>query len=234
MRKVEKEKIMSTLIQSRVFGKHLPLWTTLGKGIKAASPDEAIKEAGLDWKTTKVPMTTHQPNGSFHGIHIPRHDSIIRQDTGMVLGVMGKTYEVIDNKTPFEMIAEVADSKNVNIDYAGEFDEGRLVWIDTTLTKVIMIGPERLTLHIIVNWSHDGTYALTASFKFVHSDTGSTFSAKIPGFPNSMKIKHTKKCISRINEMVKIINQALGFSEHVEADLTKMVNKPWSITDMEE
>src|SRR3982751_4247482 len=79
-------------------------WHSLGQIVKDyPTSKEALTFAGLDFTVEKQEILTANKVGAATGEHIPIPDyfATVRTDTGAVLGVVGKQYEVVQNTDAF-------------------------------------------------------------------------------------------------------------------------------------
>src|ERR1700722_9835879 len=103
-------------------------WHGLGTyvGDKEVTSAVALKEAGLDWEVEKKPSFyqkadgTYAPNGSF---------DIIRKDTDVTLGQVGRVYKPFQNKQAFEFMDAIIGGGRAAYHTAGSLGKGERVWI---------------------------------------------------------------------------------------------------------
>lgn len=118
---------MSAAVESMAYAGQVP-WHGLGiKVDDAVSPEEMLKEAGLDWTVEKVPMYY---SGDRHGEDIPieGHQLLIRSSDGKQLGVVSKDWIPLQNSEALDFFRHFTDAGNMKMETAGSLHEGRIVW----------------------------------------------------------------------------------------------------------
>ena len=68
--------------------------------------EEALKQGGLDWEVEKLEIKTTS------SIEIPSHRAVIRKDTKEVLGVVGKGYQILQNREAFSFFDEAIKDRS--------------------------------------------------------------------------------------------------------------------------
>lgn len=202
-------------------------WHGLGKPIHATNVEDAITEAGMDWQISKHELKTVSTNPELDGLQLTRHFPIIREDTKVVLGVLGRGYTTIQNKDALQMFQDVLDTNEITLEQGGEFDEGRRLWMVSRLPQELKIGPDEIDRHIIINWSHDGSLALTAAFVPYLRRRHVALTAPVKGMPMSVAIKHTKNNKERINESSKMLKKAYNYFAEASEVFQRMVDEPF-------
>ena len=127
-------------------------WHGLGKRLEnAATSAEAIKAAGLDWKVTKEPLFLEG------GTRLEKALATVREDTGAVLGVVGKVYQPLQNKDAFKFFDAVVGIKEAMYHTAGALGDGECVWILAKLPGVVrVVGDDITEKYLLLTNRHDG------------------------------------------------------------------------------
>lgn len=108
-------------------------WHNLGQIIdRYPTSSEAIGHAGLDYIVEKRPLFTYDTNNHLAGnpdalpeIAVPDFFATVRADTEQVLGVVGKDYEVVQNRDAFAFFDDiVGGGDGVLYETAGALGEG--------------------------------------------------------------------------------------------------------------
>jgi len=87
--------------------------------------EEAIKLAGLDWTVSMQP-TYCKVDGN--DVKLPNR-AVVRSTDRKVLGVVGPTYEPLQNAAAFQFFQPVIDEGHVTLETAGSLKGGQRVWI---------------------------------------------------------------------------------------------------------
>lgn len=90
--------------------------------------EEAIKAAGLNWTVEKRPLFT--PRGNKEDLEeVQGFSAVVRRDKRRVLGVVGKTWQPLQNRDAFQFFDPFVESKVAEFHTAGSLKEGQHVWV---------------------------------------------------------------------------------------------------------
>lgn len=179
----------------------------------------------------KVQQILKETENSY--IKLKGHFSIVRNDTNVSFGVLGKIYECIDNRTCIAMLKPLIDSGKAVIERGGTFNDGANCWIIAKLPGVVNIGPETLDEYVKLSWSHNGTEKLSATFICHQNKNNIQFSPKISGSKVSIEIRHTTNAKKRIEIATDLFNRGNIYFKRVEEVMGELVCVAWSENDME-
>lgn len=150
-------------------------WHGLGQ-IVADYPTsaEAIEHAGLDFAVEKRKLFTYDnenQNGNpdsdiiIPEVEVPGYFATMRTDTEQVLGVVGKDYEVVQNKDAFSFFDAIVGGDGIQYETAGALGKGERIFITAKLPGYIKVGREDLIeQYLFLTTSHDGYGSITAAF----------------------------------------------------------------------
>jgi phage/plasmid-like protein (TIGR03299 family) len=165
----------------------------------------------------------------------PDRKAIVRQDTGDILGIFGKTsYQVhgyrqwlIDN------VAHLLDSSSgdLGISSAGLLRRGGQAWVSIELPEDIEVeGAGHVRPCIIAATSCDGTLATTYAIRIMRPecDNSLRISLSATGDGGTLKIKHSAKSMGRLTDAraaLSLVHQAgdtavSWFNELADVDIT--------------
>lgn len=109
-------------------------WHGLGTALdRPATSKEAMTAAGLDWTVGTRPVSVDCGDGQTIPIH--SHVSLVREDlwadkeTRQVLSVVGRDYDVLQNREAFWFFDQMIGLGKAVYETAGALDGGRVVWI---------------------------------------------------------------------------------------------------------
>jgi hypothetical protein len=104
----------------------------------AMTAAEAIERAGLDWTTHTERIRTE--SGTV--ITGRRCKAVVRDDTGDVLGIVGKKHDTINNRTCFDFMDCVSgQAGGVTYETAGYLGRGERVWMLARTDGILRVGP---------------------------------------------------------------------------------------------
>ncbi|KVV16232.1 phage/plasmid-like protein [Flavobacterium sp. TAB 87] len=98
-------------------------WHNLGQIVSDyPTSQEAIKFAGLDYEVIKLPLYCKTELGQ--SLEVPNFYSTIRTDTKSVLGVVGKEYQIIQNRDAFSFFDSIVGGTGILFETAGALGNG--------------------------------------------------------------------------------------------------------------
>src|SRR6266542_712388 len=215
-------------------------WHELGKIVEQyPTSTEAIKFAGLDYTVEKRKLFTYDSENNFANpdvdiiipeIEVPNYYAIVRADTDQVLGVVGKDYEIVQNKDAFTFFDAIVSGDGIMYETAGALGKGERIFITAKLPDYIKVGSDDLIeKYLFLTTSHDGFGSITAAFTPVRIVCNNTLNAAYRNCSYATKIRHTQNAKERLEEAHKV----MGISNRL-ADFLQGTFNNWSkvrITD---
>ncbi len=210
-------------------------WHGLGQIVQDyPNSAEALKFAGLDYEVIKERIYTTSFNSDGQEMDITQriktHFATIRKDTGDVLGVVGKDYEIVQNLDAFSFFDSIVGGDGIQYETAGALGNGERIFITAKLPNYIKVGREDLIeQYLFLTTSHDGYGSITAAFTPVRVVCNNTLNAALRNHSNSIKIRHTANAKDRLEQAHKV----MGISNHLSGQLEEIFNQ-WTkvkITD---
>lgn len=217
-------------------------WHGLGQIVEGyPTSAEAIQHAGLDYTVEKRPLFTYGndnmiPDGDIFiripEIEVPDYFATVRTDTEQALGVVGKDYEVVQNKDAFTFFDAIVGGEGIMYETAGALGNGERIFITAKLPDYIKVGNEDLIeQYLFLTTSHDGYGSITAAFTPIRIVCNNTLNAALSNHSNSIKIRHTANAKERLEQAHKVMGLANKLSENLEGIFNKW--SKFSITDKE-
>ena len=197
---------------------------------------EALKFAGLDYEVTKEDIYTTSYNCDGQPMdftkRIKTHFATMRKDTGDVLGVVGKDYEIVQNKDAFTFFDSIVGGDGIQYETAGALGKGERIFITAKLPDYIKVGNDDLIeQYLFLTTSHDGFGSITAAFTPIRIVCNNTLNAAFRNCSNAIKIRHTSNVKERLEQAHKVMGISYKLSEYLETAFNQ-----WSkvrITDKE-
>lgn len=187
---------------------------------------EAIKYAGLDFTVEKRKLFTYDnenQNGNpdsdiiIPEIEVPNYYATVRTDTEQVLGVVGKDYEVVQNKDAFSFFDAIVGGDGIQYETAGALGNAERIFITAKLPGYIKVGRENLIeKYLFLTTSHDGFGSITAAFTPIRIVCRNTLSAAMRNHTNAIKIRHTANVKERLEQAHKVMGISYKLSEQLE------------------
>lgn len=161
---------------------------------------------------------------------IESHVCTYREDTGNVLGVVGKGYEVVQNVKAFEFINELTgigsenNLANAVIETAGILGSGERIFITAKMPENIRIGNSKDIIkdYILFTNSHDGTGAVIACFTPVRVVCNNTLNAALKNCSNRLYFRHTKNVHNKLAQAQKLMNLHTAYVENLGGRLVEL------------
>ncbi|ANH83892.1 alpha/beta hydrolase [Niabella ginsenosidivorans] len=209
-------------------------WHGLGKIVQDyPTSKEAIRFAGLDYEVIKADIfTTSYKRDGHYTEQIRTHSATVRTDTGDVLGVVGKDYEVVQNADAFSFFDAIVGGEGIQYETAGALGKGERIFITAKLPHYIKVGNNDLIeQYLFLTTSHDGYGSITAAFTPVRVVCANTLNAAMRSHSKAVKIRHTANAKERLEQAHKV----MGISNNLSLELEQIFNR-WTkvrITDPE-
>jgi phage/plasmid-like protein (TIGR03299 family) len=146
-----------------------------------------------------------QRTGSFPEL-IETHKCTIREDTGDVLGVVGKDYQIVQNVECFEFFDHVIEEGKGIFETVGVLGKGEVLFITAKINDSFIVADNDLIdKYVVFINSHDMSYALTAFFTPIRVVCNNTLNAALDNCRNQVKMKHTSGIKDQMEEAHKLL-----------------------------
>jgi phage/plasmid-like protein (TIGR03299 family) len=196
-------------------------WHGLGQIVSSyPTSAEAIQHAGLDYDIVKRPLYVREQSQDSNSIltEVPEHFATVRTDNGMPLGVVGKDYQVLQNREAFSFFDSIVGGGNgVLYETAGSLGKGERIFITAKLPDYIKVGSDDLIeKFIFLTTSHDGSGSITAAFTPIRIVCANTLGAALRNMTNVVRIRHTVNAKVRLEQAHKVMGLANNLSIEME------------------
>jgi phage/plasmid-like protein (TIGR03299 family) len=170
------------------------LWDGLGQDVSTAnSAREVCEMAGLNYRVQTEAIYTED------GIKIPNMVCTRRYDdlgNGMempstVYGVVTNRYAPVQNSKGFEFIDSLFGHHGFEVETAGQFGDGKIVWVEAKLPEKVMVD-EKICPYLVFTNRHDGQGSVKIFLTPVRVICRNTLNMAIKGAKGrSFSVKHT-------------------------------------------
>lgn len=188
----------------------------LGKEAQGTTAQQVLQNAGLDFTVSKHPSGYMNHEGRFVGN--PGHFVTVRDDTGLPLGQVGKSYTVYQNEDAIRICDPLVGEGLIEYDRIANIDIGRKFMASMRMPEGFSIaGWDDVEQYIYIINSHDGSsgirvipanFRLACSNQFAYLDS---LLRKAGINPRALSIRHS----SKINERVSELREALKIVDHL-------------------
>ncbi|SEM91133.1 phage/plasmid-like protein TIGR03299 [Chryseobacterium taichungense] len=205
-------------------------WHNLGQIVQEyPTSEESIKFAGLDYEVEKSPLFTkgagiiENTNGIEmidSELEVPNYFANIRTDNNTVLGVVGKDYQIVQNREAFSFFDSiVGGGDGILYETAGALGNGERIFITAKLPDYIRVGngDDITEKYIFLTTSHDGSGSITAAFTPVRIVCQNTLNASLKNMSNVVRIRHTAGAKQRLDDAHKVMGLANKLSNELES-----------------
>jgi phage/plasmid-like protein (TIGR03299 family) len=219
-------------------------WHGLGQIVEQyPTSAQAIQHSGLDYEVAKSPLYTKGSGiiqtadsleiGS-NELAVPDAFATLRTDNNTVLGVVGKDYQIVQNREAFSFFdAIVGGGDGILYETAGALGQGERIFITAKLPDYIRVGKgdDVTEKYIFLTTSHDGSGSITAAFTPIRIVCQNTLNASLRNMSNVVRIRHTSGAKQRLDDAHKV----MGLADKLSMQLEGIFNQ-WakvSVTDKE-
>ncbi len=204
-------------------------WHKLGTELtNLATAREAIEAAGLDYTVVKKPLK--EVLELEHTAHVSDRWATVRTDTGEVLGIVGDSYEPIQNRDAFAFFDNLVGTDEAIYDTAGALGHGEHIWILAKLPGFIKVrGKDIVNKYLLLSNSHDGSSPVRVKLTPVRVVCNNTLSAAFQG-AGEVRIPHSSsapKDLAQALSLLGLSNTLYGQLERTfdRMALTKITDK---------
>lgn len=202
-------------------------WHGLGQIIdQYPTSAEALKFAGLDYEVIKEDLYTTSFNKDGQAMdftkRVKTHYATIRKDTGDILGIVGKDYQIVQNVEAFSFFDAIVGGDGIQYETAGALGSGERIFITAKLPNYIRVGKEDLIeQYLFLTTSHDGYGSITAAFTPIRVVCQNTLNAALKSHSNCIKIRHTTGAKERLEQA----HQLIGITNTLSTQLETIFNR---------
>jgi phage/plasmid-like protein (TIGR03299 family) len=192
-------------------------WHNLGQVIQNyPTSSEAIHHAGLDYEVEKRKLFS--PGSEDRSIEVPNYFSTVRTDNNAVLGVVGKDYQIVQNRDAFSFFDAIVGGDGMLYETAGALGKGERIFITAKLPDYIRVGKDDLIeKYLFLTTSHDGSGSITAAFTPIRIVCANTLNAALRNQSNTVRIRHTSNAKQRLEQAHKVMEISDVLSVQMEA-----------------
>lgn len=196
-------------------------WNNLGTELSnLATAREAIEAAGLNYTVVKKPLKEvlelDQP------AHVSHRWATVRTDTGEVLGIVGDSYEPIQNRDAFAFFDNLVGTGEAIYDTAGALGHGEHVWILAKLPGFIKVrGKDIVNKCLLLSNSHDGSSPVRVKLTPVRVVCNNTLSAAFQG-AGDVRIPHSSNAPKDLEQALLLLGLSNTLYGQLEVTFDRM------------
>jgi len=166
---------------------------------------EALIQAKLGWTARKHPITLQGSEQI-----IPDSFAVTRDDDNTILGIVGNSYQILQNADAFNFFDSVAERGDAVYETAGSLFGGRKIFITAKIPGLIRVGTgeDISEKYILLTNNHDGTGAVTAKIIVTRVVCNNTLTAAMRESGRSISIRHS----SQMHDKLAVASEVLGIA----------------------
>lgn len=205
-------------------------WHRLGKRfVEAPSLEDAIVAAGLDWKVTTEPVLSQS------GEVLPAL-ATRRSSDGRILGVVGPTYNPLQNSEAFDFFRPFLESGEAAIETAGSLRMGQRVFVlaKLKLDPMEVVKNDAVQKYVLLSNSHDGTLAVRVGFTPIRVVCANTMALAHDSKASKLiRVRHTKNVLDNLDQIRSVMNLANAEFEATAEQYRLLASKEIKQADLE-
>lgn len=193
-------------LDTEINGERFTPWHGLGTPVsEAPTSQDAIRLAGLDWNVLQKETYIN-----VDGKQIPTGAIANYRDTdNTVLGVVRKTYKVVQNREAFEFTDALLDM-DVKYVTAGSLANGKHIWLLAQMPDTSVLG-DKMENYLVFANTHDGTGAVKVAQTPVRIVCENTLNMALKGAKRFFSIYHKGNIMSKMEEARYVLSNAAAY-----------------------
>lgn len=203
-----------------------PPWHGLGQRLdRPATAAEAIREANLDWRVTKLPL--FGTNGIL-GVQVKGKYAVVREDQigepdAAALGIVSEGYTVLQNEDAFSFFDLMVKDKEARIYHtAGALGNGERIWILAKLPGQLRVAGDDITeKFLLLSNSHDASSSLRLMLTPIRVVCNNTLNLALED-KGGVIIQHTKALFDNLQKAGDMLQSINGRFTEIEATYKDM------------
>lgn len=203
---------MSHEFESGVFANE-PAWHGLGVVHMETESgklyaDEALRKGGLNWRVFKEPVIRKDVPvaGKFY---------TVRESDDAVLGIVGPTWEPVQNEDGFNFLNELVDSGELEIETAISLKGGRKVAILARRPDEILIAGETVIPYVAFLNGHDGATSAQMFTTPVRMVCANTVNMAVAGAGAFYRMRHTKNVHVKLADAREALQISFDYTDEL-------------------
>ncbi len=211
-------------------------WHKLGIAVDGnMTIDQAMNAANVNFTVTKEPIFAVVPDAN-NSLEIDGKVATVAtypDGTQVPLGVVGNTYEVVQNRSSLEVAYDIvgASRGDAYLDTIGALGKGGQLFAYLRLEDLI-IDPvginDTIESGLVISWSHDGTIAMTYLFSNIRVVCKNTLNMAVQGAKNVFRAKHTSSVEARLKQAQQVLGVSTAWSKSFKGQSENLLKVSYS------
>lgn len=205
-----------------------------GTPLNVSNVNDALELSGLNWTVRKSEAAVRVPVLTETGVtdvEFPEKFITYREDTNTALGVVGKSYTVIQNLDAFAFLDNLADDSGAEFASAGSLKGGRGVFVNMKMPKTLTFAgnTDAIDTYLLVKSSHDGSKAFTASVQSVRQICTNGLVGLVT--EASFALRHTNYAAGKIAQARDVLQLVHAYEDSFESAVENLIAQEYTKQD---
>ena len=188
--------------------------------VNPATAREAIEAAGLNFTVVKKPMKEFVELNDAAGVS--DRWVTVRTDTGEVLGIVGDSYEPIQNVDAFTFFDNLIGTDEAIYETAGTLGRGERTWIMAKFPGFINVrGKDIVNKYLLLSNCHDGSSLVQAKLTPIRAVCNNTLTGVLND-AGEITIRHTANAAEDMKQALSLLESTNARYGELDAVFDRM------------
>lgn len=209
-----------------------PAWH--GLGVRFDEPPsiaDALKVAA-PWTVSEAPVFTDIGGTK---LQIDTHKAIVRDDTGAVLGIVGRGFVPLQNADAFGFFGPLVDKGLVTMETAGTLHGGARIWVMAKLAvePFEVVRGDLIDPYVLFCHGNDGSLAIRCGDNAVRVVCANTLGLALGHGDGLQTIRHTSGMINALAQAQRVIEQKIKIFQDSRMAFVYLAERACSAEDFD-
>lgn len=194
---------------------------------------EVMEKAGLDFIVNKCDLMAKMPFGfkqnnvvndiagdfakdGYIYRELPGAYATYRADNSQPLGLVGETYEIVQNIDAFKFFDNAIGFGKARWDKAGILNGGRKIYLSAKLPVETRVGDDLIDNYLVFSNSHDGKSSVNIMFTPIRVICTNMLNSALKSADSYIRIRHTESVREQLERGAYILNTAIKQAKTAE------------------
>lgn len=199
------------------------LWDGQGSDVsEASSAMEVLRMAGLDFTVEMEPIFTGDGTKVPNMLATRRYDRLTdgTQIASTVYGVVSPRYRAVQNTEGFSLLDAMYGHNGFEVETAGQFDDGKIVWIEAKIPRREMTG-EAIDPYLLFTNRHDGKGSVRVCFVPVRVRCKNTLNLALRRASRTFAVRHTTTANEKLEAAKETLNNYYAYLDAMAIEVEK-------------
>lgn len=212
-------------------------WLGSGQSVEdARTAEEVMQRANLDWNVEERRLYYFDDNMSDDPILAHTHKAIVREDTGVLLGVVGKGWTPLQNHEAFDFVNKLIEAGAIRYSQAGSFKDGKIIWIQAEFAETEILPGDVHRKNLMLVSAFDGSIAVRIGETDLRLFCMNVFPMMFKQFRDAtgiqeVRIRHTQSLQEKMKAAQDALQVAMKHGQYVD-DIMRAFTRVRMTADM--